>query len=261
MTTPGAWNEWAPWLEARVGELAAGVLFLTRLPLPRHAPPGGAALAPAVWTFPLAGVAVGVIGAVVYGLAHWLVLFPWPAAALAVAATLLVTGCLHEDGLADTVDGFGGGDTRERKLEIMRDSRIGAYGVCALVLSILIRADALASLTDTGLVAAALIGAHAAGRAAMPAMMFFVPPARSDGLSHAAGKPPAASVAVAALLGLLILGICLGPAHAFVAAIVLAVVVALAARLSTQQIGGQTGDVLGAVEQVCGIAVLLVALR
>ena len=68
----------------------------------------------------------------VYALAHKIGSPPWVAAALAVAATLAVTGCLHEDGLADTADGFGGGDTRERKLEIMRDSRIGTYGVCAL---------------------------------------------------------------------------------------------------------------------------------
>ncbi len=89
---------------------------------------------------------VGLIGAVVYVLAHRAGLPAWPAAALSVAATLFATGCLHEDGLADTADGFGGGKTREQKLDIMRDSRIGTYGVCALALSLLIRVSALASL-------------------------------------------------------------------------------------------------------------------
>ena len=86
-----------------------------------------------------------------------------------MAATLAVTGCLHEDGFADTADGLGGGATRERKLEIMRDSRIGTYGVCALTVSLLLRASALAYLADPALVAAALIAVHGAARATMPA--------------------------------------------------------------------------------------------
>jgi adenosylcobinamide-GDP ribazoletransferase len=260
MATAPAWDEWAPWFARRAHELSAAILFLTRLPLPRHAPEEGA-VARGAWAFPLAGFVVGLIAALVYAIAHALVLFPWPAAALAIAATLLVTGCLHEDGLADTADGFGGGDTREKKLDIMRDSRIGAYGVCALVIALLIRTDAIASLTETSFVAAALIAAHAGARAAMPAVMFFVPPARSDGLSFTAGQPSAARAALAAGIGFLIVLFCLGPAHAVVAVIVVAIVVALLAWLSVRQIGGQTGDVLGAVEQVSEIAILLVALR
>jgi adenosylcobinamide-GDP ribazoletransferase len=259
MASP-AWDDWAPWFADRAGELSAGVLFLTRLPLPRHAH-DARAVSRGVWAFPLAGFVVGLIGALAYALAHRLILFPWPAAALTIAATLAVTGALHEDGLADTADGFGGGDTRERKLDIMRDSRIGTYGVCALALSILIRADAIASLTDPALVAAALIAAHSGARAAMAAVMFFLPPARSDGLSFGAGQPSGTRAAIAAIIGVLIVAVCLGPAHALMAAIVLAIVVALLARLSMQQIGGQTGDVLGAVEQVGEIAILLVALR
>ncbi len=257
----GAWDDWAPWLAERVSELQTSVLFSTRLPLLRGSPIGGDALGQAAWAFPLAGVVVGVIGAVIYALAHRLGLPPWPAAALTVAATLAVTGCLHEDGLADTADGFGGGETRERKLDIMRDSRIGTYGVCALALSILIRVSALASLADPGLVAAALLAAHAAARATMPVVMFFLPPARSDGLSFAAGRPPGVRAGIAAVLGILILAFSLGPALAFVAVIALAIAIALMAQLSSKQIGGQTGDVLGAVEQVSEIVILLVALR
>ena len=254
--TRGTWNDWAP----SIGELSTSILFLTRLPLPRHAPIGGLAVGQSVWAFPLAGVVVGLIGALVYAIAHRLGLPPWPAAGLAVAATLAATGCLHEDGLADTADGFGGGDTTERKLDIMRDSRIGTYGVCALALSLLLRTGALASLAEPGLVAAALIAAHSAARATMPVVMFFVAPARRDGLSFAAGQPSAARVAVAAALAVIILAVCLGPVRAIVSVIVLAIVIALMAALSVRQIGGQTGDVIGAVEQVSEIVILLVAL-
>jgi adenosylcobinamide-GDP ribazoletransferase len=256
MMIPGIRDDWRPWLGERAHEFVAGIAFLTRIPFV-HAMP--APLAQAGWAFPLAGIVIGVIGAVIYALAHRLGLPPWPAAALAVAATMAATGALHEDGLADTVDGFGGGDTRERKLDIMRDSRIGAYGVCALVVSILLRAGAVASLADTGLAAAALIAAHAAARASLPALMTFVPPARSDGLSFAAGRPPAVSAAVAALLGFIVVALCLGFGHALVALIALAAVTVLVAQSCLRQIGGQTGDVIGALEQVGEIVVLLVA--
>jgi adenosylcobinamide-GDP ribazoletransferase len=248
------------WLKERADELRASILFLTRLRYGPAMPVDGAAVARAAWAFPIAGVFVGLIGAVVYLLAHRLGLPPWPAAALSVVATMAITGCLHEDGLADTADGFGGGRTRELKLQIMRDSRIGAYGVCALVLSILLRASALASL-DSSLVLAALIAAHGAARAILPVFMYFVPPARQDGLSASAGQPPRDSVIAAAVLGIVIVALCLGPVLAIAALILLAAVIALLAWLSLAQIDGQTGDVLGAVEQVSEIAILLVALR
>ena len=184
----------------------------------------------------------------------------WPAAALSVASTLFATGCLHEDGLADTADGFGGGKTREHKLDIMRDSRIGTYGVCALTLSLLIRVSALASFFDTRSVVWALIASHVAARAAMPALMFLLKPARSDGLSFGAGQPTGLGVIAALAIGFVVLVFCLHPGRGFVALICLAVVVALMAGLSSKQIGGQTGDVVGALEQVSEIVVLLVAL-
>jgi adenosylcobinamide-GDP ribazoletransferase len=249
------------WLKERADELRASILFLTRLRYGPALPVDGAAIARAAWAFPIAGILVGLIGAAVYLFAHRLGLPPWPAAALSVAATMAVTGCLHEDGLADTADGFGGGRTRELKLEIMRDSRIGAYGVCALVLSILLRVSALASLADSSLVLAALIAAHGAGRAILPVFMYFVPPARQEGLSASAGQPPRDNVIAAAVLGIVIVALCLGPVLAIAALVLIVAVIALLAWLSLAQIDGQTGDVLGAVEQVSEIAILLVALR
>ncbi len=248
------------WLKECAGELKASLLFLTRLRYGSPASAGGAMLAPAVWAFPIVGAIVGFIGAVVYWLADGMGLPNWPAAALALGATMAVTGCLHEDGLADTVDGFGGGTTREGKLDIMRDSRIGAYGVCALALSVVLRVSALASLSGPALVVPALIAAHAAARTAMPVFMYFIPPARSDGLSAATGRPAGERTALAVALGLVILIFCLGLPAGLEAIILVVIAVALLGWLSVSQIDGQTGDVLGAVEQVSETVVLLVAL-
>ncbi len=248
------------WLENRAEEFKASIVFCTRLPLLRATPLAGSAIAKAAWAFPIAGLAVGIIGAIIYALGHKFGLPAWPAAALAVAATMLVTGCLHEDGLADTADGFGGGETREQKLAIMRDSRIGVYGVCALTMSIILRVGALASLPSAHAVVWALIASHAAARAAMPVLMLVLPPARSEGLAFDAGRPPGEAVAAAAVIGFLILAICLHFGHGLLALIVLAAIMALMAWLATRQIGGQTGDVVGALEQVSEIAILLVAL-
>jgi adenosylcobinamide-GDP ribazoletransferase len=246
------------WVEDRTEEFKASLAFSTRLPLARGLQ-SAERIANAAWAFPVVGLIVGLIGALVYVLAHRLGVPAWPAAALSVAATLLVTGALHEDGLADTADGFGGGESRQSKLDIMRDSRTGAYGVCALVLALLLRAGALASFADAHAVVWALIASHCAARAAMVMLMWLLPPARSDGLSFAAGGPPSQSVAAGAVIALIVLLFCLHPARGFIAALILIAAVALMAWLTTRQIEGQTGDVLGATEQVSEIAVLLVA--
>src|SRR5205823_10914340 len=204
----------------------------------------------ALGTAAVGGTDVGLVGAGVYALAQVLHLQTLPAAVLAVAATLVVTGGLHEDGLADVADGFGGGATRERKLEIMRDSRIGTFGVCALILSFMLRVSALTNLGDPGLVAAVLVAAHAAGRAPIAAFMRLIPAARADGMSADAGRPPQGSAMVALLLGLVPLMIGLGFAAGGVAVVLLAVGFGFMAWLCKSQIGGQTGDVLGALEQI-----------
>jgi adenosylcobinamide-GDP ribazoletransferase len=240
-------------------DIRTGILFCTRLPLPHALPVEGAEVARASWALPIAGALVGALGASVYWLAHAVGLAPWPVAALALAATVALTGCLHEDGLADTADGFGGGATRERKLEIMRDSRIGTYGVCAVALSLALRIGALASLADPALVAPALIAAHAAARASLPAFMRALPQARADGLATAAGQPPRASVMASAAIGILALVLGLGALRAGIALLLLVLAFGALARLAKKQVGGQTGDVLGALEQSGEILVLLVA--
>jgi adenosylcobinamide-GDP ribazoletransferase len=247
------------WVQRRVKDLKIGFIFLTRLPLLHQTPIAKGDLSQALWAAPVVGVAVGLFGAGVYWLAQALHLPPLPAAALAVAATLAVTGALHEDGLADVADGFGGGATHERKLEIMRDSRIGTFGVCALILSLMLRASALTNLGDPGLVTAALIAAHTAGRAPIAAFMRLIPAARTDGMSADAGCPSQMSAIVAILLGLVPLMVGLGFASGVVAVVSLAIGFGFMAWLCKRQIGGQTGDVLGALEQIGEIVVLLVA--
>lgn len=242
-----------------IADLRMAASFVTILPVASSKPAGDGAVARATWALPIAGLLVGLAGAFVYKIASRFGLTPNLAALLALATTTLITGALHEDGLADTADGLGGGRTRERKLEIMRDSRIGTYGVCALVLSFVLRIGALASLRDPTLVFAALIAAHAAARAGLPAFMRWVQPARTDGLSAHAGIPPGTSVSAAIAFGIVALGGGFGFAAGLIALVALACLHGAMAWLCRQQIQGQTGDVLGALEQIGEIAVLLVA--
>jgi adenosylcobinamide-GDP ribazoletransferase len=247
-------------------DLVACLRFFSRLPLPAtavdqtsHAMPDLSRLARMV---PIAGAAIGALGALALCLAHALGLPALVCAALAVGALVFAAGALHEDGLADVADGFGGGATRARKLEIMRDSRIGAYGACALALALVLRVAAVSALLEQGLATAVagLVLAGAASRAAMLLPLALLAPARADGLGAGAGRLEAggalaagvAALIVAALLGLGVLGL----AHAL-----LALALALAAAwtmtaIARRQIGGQTGDVAGATQQLAEIACL-----
>jgi adenosylcobinamide-GDP ribazoletransferase len=242
-----------------IADLRIAVSFVTILPVASSKPAGDGAIARATWALPVAGLAVGLTGALVYAIASRFGLTPNLAALLALATTALITGALHEDGLADTADGLGGGRTRERKLEIMRDSRIGTYGVCALILSFGLRWSALAAIDNPWTVALALCAAHTAARAGLPAFMSQVAPARPDGLSASAGSPPGRSVAIAFAVGTLALVLALGPGKALVSLILLSLAGLMLARLAIRQIGGQTGDILGAFEQTGEILILLVA--
>ncbi|MEO5335482.1 MAG: adenosylcobinamide-GDP ribazoletransferase [Magnetospirillum sp. WYHS-4] len=227
--------------------------FLTRLPVRFESPPPP--LARAAFAFPLVGLAVGGAGALVLLGALHLGLGPLAAALLALVSQTLITGGLHEDGLADVADGFGGGATRDRKLEIMRDSRIGSFGVLAVVFGIGLRAAALAWIARPEDAAWALVAAGMASRGFLPLVMRRLPPARFDGLGQGAGTPTVPGATAALLLGL---AACLGTVGppAWLAGLAAAATFALLAR---RQIGGQTGDVLGACQQAAEIAILLIA--
>ena len=235
-------------------DLRVAALFLTRLPVRVAGPVAMRDLAAAVYLFPLVGALVGGVGGVAFWVARGAGLPGLPCSILAVAAMVLTTGALHEDGLADTADGLGAGENRAKALDIMRDSRIGSFGATALVLVLLARVTALASLWEPGLVAALLVGAGAASRALMPAVMYLQPSARASGLAAEAGRPEPARVLAAVLVALAISFLALPSGTALRAAIAAAAVGLTAAALLGRRFGGCTGDTLGAVQQLAEVA-------
>lgn len=244
-------------IRARLAQAQLALMLLTRLPagrLPEPAP----SIAAATWAFPLAGLAVGGVAAVVLLAALTLGLPPALAAGLALAAQIIVTGALHEDGLADLADGFWGGRDAARRLEIMRDSRVGGYAVIALVLTLALRAVALWLLFEagTGGAAVALVVAGMVSRAAMAGGMAMLPHARETGLARSQGRPPVATVALGAALALAAAGLLAG-LSGLAAALAAMLTTLMLARLAMARLGGQTGDILGAMQQLAEIAALL----
>lgn len=235
-------------------QLWLAAVLLTRFPLP-HLPQEAFEAAPrAVWAYPLVGFAVGMTGAAAGYLALMLGLPAVGAATLALGAMMLLTGAMHEDGLADVSDGFWGGFTPVRRLEIMRDSQIGTYGVLALMVTFVLRVSALSVLLGASWLA--LPAAAAASRGMMPIVMALLPYARSDGLSRSVGRPASATAVSGCAIGAVLAVLCVG-SSAVIALCLAAGVTAGVALIAKRKIGGQTGDVLGAVQQVSEIAMLL----
>jgi len=246
-----------------MGEIDAfldALRFMTILPVRSGDAPEADWLTRASKYFPAAGIVVGIASALVFAVAsrYWAGFVP---AVLAVATSALLTGALHEDGLADTADGFGGGRSREARLAIMKDSRIGTYGTLALGFSVALRIAALALMTPS-LAWAALIAAHAGARAAATWAMTALPYAGDPAATRIAysgmaldrsGAMTAALITFAALLPAL-----LKAPSALFAGLILAALGALAiVALARRLIGGYTGDVLGAVEQMAEVGLLL----
>ena len=247
-------------------DIADNLRFFSALPAPRRGAPSpepALDLARVAWAAPVAGALIGALGALAFGLAALLRLPPFVSAAFAIATLTLATGALHEDGLADVADGFGGGRSREEKLAIMRDSRVGVFGALALILSLLLRVGALAALASGGfaVAAASLILSGAVARAGALLPFALLPPARADGVGASVGRLGAAELTAAALAVLvvaLIAGIAaLGVMRALFACILAAAAAWATSALARRQIGGQTGDVAGAAEQTAEIACLV----
>ncbi len=234
-------------------DVLSALALLTRLPLPGHRPTGGAS----AWVWPLAGALVGAAAALAAAVALTLGCSPALAAVLVISVEVALTGALHEDGLADTADGFWGGRDRVRRLEIMKDSRIGTYGTLALVLVTLARWAAVVTLLQAGH-AAVLIAAAGLSRVPMAAIMAVLPNARGSGLSASVGAPSARDVAAGAGIGLAVALAAAGWAALPMAFAAAAAGLAVAA-LAQAKIGGQTGDVLGASQQLALIAALAAA--
>jgi adenosylcobinamide-GDP ribazoletransferase len=216
---------------------------------------------------PLAGAVIGMVGATAMVAALSLGLGTLLSAVLAIGTLTIVTGAFHEDGLADAADGLGGGATPERRLEIMRDSRIGSYGGAALILAFGLRIAALATLAErvsTGSVAMAIIMTACVSRVAALLLFGLSPPARSTGAAYVVGQPSMSTLATACVLAVAIaaaLGAAGGlPVRGLTLGLALAVAVAVAAaRIASRLVGGHTGDIAGATQQIAEIG-LLVAL-
>lgn len=230
------------------------VSLLTRVPVGVRK--GGAPeLARAVPWFPVVGAGVGVVIALAYtAMERFLPAFI--AATLAVTVGAIVTGAFHEDGLADVADAFAGGWTREQRLEILRDPRLGTFGVVALTSSLFIRIGVIGSL-DPWSALALIPAAHALSRVAGVLLMRRLPPAQPDGLgaSYAAMLTPAGET-MGGLFGFAV-GVSLIGVWALPGAVLCGLAALGMGTLARAKIGGVSGDVLGATQQVAELAVLL----
>jgi adenosylcobinamide-GDP ribazoletransferase len=234
-------------------DLASALALLTRIPVPPHRSTGAAS----AWAWPVAGALVGAAAALAAALALSLGTAPALVAVLVIAVEVALTGALHEDGLADTADGLWGGRDRARRLEIMKDSRIGTYGTLALVLVTLGRWAALVTLLQAGEMAA-LVAAAALSRVPMAAIMAALPNARGTGLAAATGAPALRVVGIGA--GVAFLVALLGAGWSAIPMAFAAAAAGFAvAALARAKIGGQTGDILGASQQLALLAGLAAA--
>lgn len=246
-------------LKNEVWRFLLAVEFLTRVPATPQAAYSKKRFADSVRHYPLVGMLIGIVAAAVFLVAarylpHVI------AVLLSTAFVMLFTGAFHEDGLADTFDGIGGGGTAERSLEIMKDSRIGVFGMAALWAVLATKVSALNSM-DSMAVAISLIAAHCMSRWSSVVAIASSSYVRGEGT----GKPTAASISNPALLYASIVG--LGPPLALVlvglpiaavgAAVGLVVGHVLMRLFYERKIGGYTGDCLGAVQQVSELGVYL----
>lgn len=238
--------------------------FLTRLPVPFVRTVDPPPLRDAMYMFPVVGALVGAIVAGALILAHFARLPDLFCALFALAISAMLTGAFHEDGLADVADGFGGGATREDRLEIMKDSRIGTYGTLILIITVLARASLLTALLKLSPFATVVLvaGAAAFSRSLMVDLLWATRPARSGGLSVLAGQPSRNTTLLALIIGglgagvggTLVLSLQAGVLALVAGGLALALIRALAMR----KIGGQTGDVCGAGQVMAETAMLTV---
>jgi adenosylcobinamide-GDP ribazoletransferase len=249
------------WLHEVFADVGTATAFLTRIPMPHPSGSYPPNFARAQRVYPVVGA---LIGASVGGLYFGLAIAGVPraaAAAIALGASALLTGALHEDGLADLADGFGGGRDKAAKLEIMRDSRLGTYGTLAMLVSFVAKVSALVSMSNHGAFFA-LTAVHALSRGVLPFMARSMPYARTDGLGASAGRVSLATAICTFAAAVMITWLALPWDLAFEACIAAVAGAASIAVLATRQIGGQTGDVLGAGEQLAEVsALLLIAAR
>jgi adenosylcobinamide-GDP ribazoletransferase len=244
---------------AIISEIKLCIGLLTRLPISYERGEPAPELTSACRWFPLIGILIGALSGAVLFIGSYFELPTSVIALLAIATATLLTGAMHEDGLADVADGFGGGKNRDHKLEIMRDSRLGVYGTLALIFDTALRWALITELLNFGwlFAAGALIAAGASSRLVTLLLMKSLPAARADGLGASTGTPENQSVIIAIITTLLALVALKDIGMLLAVAISIVIAAGVLHVLAKQQIGGQTGDVLGAGQRIGEIFTLL----
>jgi len=240
-----------------VSDFFRALVLLSRVPVFQINDFHPALIARSVWCWPLVGLFLAGIALIPAQLAAYLTESAVVFAIVAVLALVLLTGAMHEDGLADCADGFGGGLDRARKLEIMRDSRIGTYGVVALVLCLGLRIALLVRAADAGQAVMLLLVMAVASRGAMPVLMTVLSPARDNGLGKNAGQPKWRHVMLGVAIAIAIVWLLSGPVVMVSVVVAAMLATALMGGIARWQIGGQTGDVLGATQMVAELFVAI----
>ena len=233
--------------------------FFTRIPIGKRGF-GSLTLAQAVAAFPMVGAVIGLLDGGFYLAMLALELPAIISAWLTIGFHLLLTGGLHEDGLADTADGLATGRDRSQKLAIMRDSRIGSYGVLALITIISLRANIMAGFTGSFTTLLIFIAAAASSRSFLAFLMYNLQYARDSGLAVRAGKPTLNDSLIAIALGFITLLITGKILAALIAICVLAIIYIIIKYITSKNFGGITGDTLGASQQISEVLLLLIFL-
>ncbi|UKV14662.1 adenosylcobinamide-GDP ribazoletransferase [Thalassospiraceae bacterium SW-3-3] len=228
-----------------LGDFWRALALLGRIPVFIPCDFGPKAMARSVWCWPLVGLFMAGIAIIPAYVTEILTGNVMVAAIVATFTLITLTGAMHEDGIADCADGFGGGLDRQRKLDIMRDSRIGTYGVVALVLCLAMRITVLGAAGESSSMAAILIVMATLSRAAMPIVTYVFDPAREDGLGKGAGRPDIRMVAAGIAVALMLVVIVAGALTAFMCLIAMMLGASVVGWIARHQIGGYTGDVLG----------------
>lgn len=239
-------------------DVGAAFMLLTRIPINwnKISPNQSPDLNRCLWVYPFVGLVVGSIGAVVYFGSIALSIPQYPSIIICLGVMIFATGAFHEDGLADVMDGFGGGFTKEKKLDIMRDSRIGTYGGLALILSVFLKFTSLINLSDFQVMIAIIIGASIS-RFMILITLLFLSPAREDSLSTAAGIPSNRTMITATAIALFPSLFFLNIKMTAILFLIALLTTAIMSRISYKQICGYSGDVLGAVQQISEISIFI----
>lgn len=241
-------------------DFCAALMLLTRIPVnwDKVSPDNPPDMNRSLWAYPLVGLLVGLVAALIFYVCVFASIPNSISIVLTLSSVIFITGAFHEDGLADTADGFGGGGDKQEKLDIMRDSCIGTYGALALISAFLLKVFALLELTHIE-VLGTLVVAAVLSRLMIIYMLIMLKPARKDSLSTQSGKPGGDAIIFATGSALLFSGLVFDIRLIILMFLVACAVTFLFSRLARSQVGGFSGDILGASQQLTEVSIYIVA--